>query len=187
MTSKRTQPSRVRLSKEEMEKLSKEDLVKNWLLQEQYIDALETKSTDSSEHSELVSLRESEEKLKQQQLEATRRENILVMRLTTKEQEMQEYASQIQELKQAQIPSVAQLRSALLDPAVNLMFEKMRKEMDTVKARLEETQNELSAWKFTPDRCGAQHLQQSNDSKLFFIKHIDLKPSVLFDRTFFAT
>lgn len=35
-------------------------------------------------------LRDSEEKLKQQQIEATRRENILVMRLTTKEQEMQE-------------------------------------------------------------------------------------------------
>ncbi|XP_023220082.1 pre-mRNA-splicing regulator WTAP-like [Centruroides sculpturatus] len=100
---------------------------------------------------ELVSLRESEEKLKQQQLEATRRENILVMRLTTKEQEMQDYANQIQELKQGQISSVAQLRSALLDPAVNLMFEKMRKELDGVKAQLEETQNELSAWKFTPD------------------------------------
>lgn len=41
---------------------------------------------------ELVSLRESEEKMKQQQSEATRRENVLVMRLTTKEQEMQEYA-----------------------------------------------------------------------------------------------
>lgn len=41
---------------------------------------------------ELVSLRESEEKLKQQQIEATRRENVLVMRLTTKEQEMQECA-----------------------------------------------------------------------------------------------
>ena len=41
---------------------------------------------------ELVSLRESEEKLKQQQIEATRKENVLVMRLTTKEQEMQDYA-----------------------------------------------------------------------------------------------
>ena len=40
---------------------------------------------------ELSGLRESEEKLKQQQVEATRRENVLVMRLTAKEQEMQEY------------------------------------------------------------------------------------------------
>ena len=35
--------------------------------------------------------RDMEDKLKQQQMEATRRENVLVMRLTTKEQEMQEY------------------------------------------------------------------------------------------------
>ena len=40
---------------------------------------------------ELVSLRESEEKLKQQQQEATQRENMLVMRLSSKEQEMQDY------------------------------------------------------------------------------------------------
>ena len=39
---------------------------------------------------ELTSLRESEEKLKLQQQESTRRENVLVMRLATKEQEMQE-------------------------------------------------------------------------------------------------
>ena len=38
----------------------------------------------------MTGLRESEEKLKQQQQESARRENILVMRLATKEQEMQE-------------------------------------------------------------------------------------------------
>lgn len=139
------------MTRDEIEHMSKDDLIKKWFLQDQYVDALEARTNDIGENLELVSLRESEEKLKQQQLEATRRENILVMRLTTKEQEMQEYANQIQELKQGQIPSVAQLRSALLDPAVNLMFEKMRKELDSMKAQLEETQNELSAWKFTPD------------------------------------
>ena len=39
---------------------------------------------------EVTCLRESEESLKLQQQEAARRENILVMRLATKEQEMQE-------------------------------------------------------------------------------------------------
>lgn len=39
---------------------------------------------------DVTGLRESEEKLKQQQQESARRENILVMRLATKEQEMQE-------------------------------------------------------------------------------------------------
>ncbi|XP_023220068.1 pre-mRNA-splicing regulator WTAP-like [Centruroides sculpturatus] len=72
--------------------MSKDDLIKKWFLQEQYVEALEARTNDIGENLELVSLRESEEKLKQQQLEATRRENILVMRLTTKEQEMQDYA-----------------------------------------------------------------------------------------------
>ena len=39
---------------------------------------------------DVTGLRESEEKLKQQQQESARRENILVMRLATKEQEMRE-------------------------------------------------------------------------------------------------
>lgn len=151
MAAKKPPITRVRIAREELEKMTNEDFLKCWALQEQYVDHLENKLNSNSEHTELLSLRESEEKLKQQQLDATRRENILVMRLTTKEQEMQEYAAQIQELKQAQIPSIAQLRSALMDPAVNLLFDRMRKETDSLKARLEETQNELSAWKFTPD------------------------------------
>ena len=39
---------------------------------------------------ELAGLLETGEKLKQQQQESTRRENVLVMRLATKEQEMQD-------------------------------------------------------------------------------------------------
>ena len=60
---------------------------------------------------------------------------------------------QIQELKQAQNPSAAKLRSMLLDPAVNLMFERMKKEVESCKEKLEQAQNDLAAWKFTPDRC----------------------------------
>uniref|UniRef100_A0A8C9UV65 Pre-mRNA-splicing regulator WTAP n=1 Tax=Spermophilus dauricus TaxID=99837 RepID=A0A8C9UV65_SPEDA len=67
------------------------------------------------------------------------------MRLATKEQEMQECTTQIQYLKQVQQPSVAQLRSTMVDPEINLFFLKM-------KGELEQAQNELSAWKFTPDR-----------------------------------
>lgn len=59
--------------------------------------------------------------------------------------------SQIAEYKAAQAPSAVALRTALLDPAVNLLFEKLKKELKATKAKLEETQNELSAWKFTPD------------------------------------
>ena len=39
----------------------------------------------------------------------------------------------------------------LLDPAINLMFQRMKKEMDVCKEKLEQAQNDLAAWKFTPD------------------------------------
>lgn len=56
-------------------------------------------------------------------------------------------------MKQAQTQNSAQLRSMLLDPAVNLVFQRMSKEMEESQEKLKQTQNELSAWKFTPDRC----------------------------------
>ena len=61
--------------------------------------------------------------------------------------------NQIQEMKQSQTQNTAQLRSMLLDPAINLVFQRMAKEMDEHKEKLKQKQNELSAWKFTPDRC----------------------------------
>jgi len=55
-------------------------------------------------------------------------------------------------MKATQAPSAAALRSALLDPAVNILIQKLRQELITTKGKLEDTQNELSAWKSTPDR-----------------------------------
>lgn len=55
-------------------------------------------------------------------------------------------------MKATQAPSTAALRSALLDPAINILIQKLRQELITTKGKLEDTQNELSAWKFTPDR-----------------------------------
>ncbi|KAK0071358.1 hypothetical protein PV325_013057, partial [Microctonus aethiopoides] len=100
---------------------------------------------------EITNLKESEEKYRQQYNEATHREKILVRRLASKEQELQEYVNQITEMKSAQTPSATSLRSALLDPAINILIQKLRQELITTKAKLEDTQNELSAWKFTPD------------------------------------
>ncbi|XP_035901105.1 serine-rich adhesin for platelets [Anopheles stephensi] len=100
---------------------------------------------------ELQSTKESEAKIKQQYSESQRRERILARRVAVQEQEMRDYAKQIAELKSAQAPGPAALRSALLDPAVNILFQKLKAELQATKAKLEETQNELSAWKFTPD------------------------------------
>ncbi|XP_017106943.2 pre-mRNA-splicing regulator female-lethal(2)D isoform X2 [Drosophila bipectinata] len=87
----------------------------------------------------------------QQCADAQRREKILMRRLANKEQEFQDYVSQIAEYKAQQAPTALALRTALLDPAVNLLFERLKKELKATKSKLEETQNELSAWKFTPD------------------------------------
>ena len=40
----------------------------------------------------------------------------------------------------------------LIDPAVNILLEKMKSEVTETKDKLEQAQNDLSAWKFTPDR-----------------------------------
>ena len=62
--------------------------------------------------------------------------------------------AQIEELKRAQNPSTTHLRTMTLDPAVNLMFQRMKNEMDVCKEKLEQAQKDLAAWKFTPDGYG---------------------------------
>merc|ERR1719232_1909388 len=91
-------------------------------------------------------------------METSRREQLLVMRLTAKEQELQEMEAQIAELKAAQAPTNAQLRQTLLDPAVNLVIQRLTKECDKLKKEAEEAQNELAAWKFTPDSATGKRL-----------------------------
>ncbi|XP_051510356.1 pre-mRNA-splicing regulator WTAP isoform X1 [Myxocyprinus asiaticus] len=150
MTNEEPLPKKVRLSESDMKTLTREELCTRWKQHEAYVQMLEAKYADLNSN-DVTGLKESEEKLKQQQQESARRENILVMRLATKEQEMQECTTQIQYLKQVQQPSAAQLRSSMVDPAINLFFLKMKAELEQTKDKLEQAQNELSAWKFTPD------------------------------------
>ncbi|XP_053737436.1 pre-mRNA-splicing regulator WTAP [Synchiropus splendidus] len=150
MTNEEPLPKKVRLTESDMKTLTREELCTRWKQHEAYVQVLESKYADLCSN-DVPGLKESEEKLKQQQQESARRENILVMRLATKEQEMQECTTQIQYLKQVQQPSAAQLRSSMVDPAINLFFLKMKAELDQTKDKLEQAQNELSAWKFTPD------------------------------------
>merc|ERR1719420_1415059 len=91
-------------------------------------------------------------------VESSRRENLLTCRLTVKEQELQEMASQIAELKAAQAPSTAALRNTLIDPAVNLVIQRLTKECDSLKKQAEEARDELAAWKFTPDSATGKRL-----------------------------
>lgn len=59
-----------------------------------------------------------------------------------------DYVNQLNELKYRKIEPSS---STLYDPAVNIIFTKLKNELKATKAKLEETQNELTAWKFTPD------------------------------------
>ncbi|XP_077443300.1 pre-mRNA-splicing regulator WTAP [Stigmatopora argus] len=147
MTNEEPLPKKVRLSESDMKTLTREELCTRWKQHESYVQVLEAKYTELCSN-DVPGLKESEEKLKQQQQDSARRENILVMRLATKEQEC---TTHIQYLKQAQQPSAAQLRSSMVDPAINLFFLKMKGELEQTKDKLEQAQNELSAWKFTPD------------------------------------
>ena len=97
-------------------------------------------------------IKESEEKLRADLLDLSRRHKVLLMRLTTRERQLVETEAQISELKKSITPNAGALRSTLLDPAVNLIVNKMKKELEETKKKLEDTQNDLNAWKFTPDR-----------------------------------
>ncbi|XP_031559646.1 pre-mRNA-splicing regulator WTAP-like [Actinia tenebrosa] len=153
-------PKRIRLDSTELRESSHDNLSTKWKKQDAYVNFLENKleAGDQSSNSELAGLRESEERLKQQQQESTRRENVLVMRLATKEHEVQDLLTQIHDMKQAQNPSNIQMRSTLLDPAVNLLFQRMKTELDESKEKLEQAQSDLGAWKFTPDSVTGKKL-----------------------------
>merc|ERR1711874_338651 len=116
------------------------DFLELWKEQNRYIDHLESKLKIAN------------------QPDASRREHLLIVRLTTKEQELQELSNQIAELKASQVPSTAAMRNALLDPAVNLIVQNLKKELETTRNKLQETQEELSAWKFTPDSVTGKRL-----------------------------
>ncbi|XP_067050698.1 pre-mRNA-splicing regulator WTAP-like isoform X2 [Acropora muricata] len=150
-------PKRVRLELQDLKDSTKEEILERVKELDDYVDFLEKKH-NGSQANKLAGLLETGEKLKQQQQESTRRENVLVMRLATKEQEMQDLLTQIHDLKQAQNPSSIQLRSTLLDPAVNLLFQRMKTDLDSEKGKLEQAQNDLSAWKFTPDSVTGKKL-----------------------------
>lgn len=64
---------------------------------------------------------------------------------------MPTFQCQLNELKSAQAPSSTTLRSAILDPAVNCLVQQLKTELSTTRSKLEDTQNDLTAWKFTPD------------------------------------
>lgn len=80
---------RVQIADDLIDSLTKEDLVKNWKQQSDYIDSLEQKLKLELSNKEMY--QDNEDKIKQQLFDLTRKENILMMKLTTKEHEIQDY------------------------------------------------------------------------------------------------
>ncbi len=60
--------------------------------------------------------------------------------------------SQLHDLKEAQSSDGNQLHRRLIDPAVNIVYDRMKTQLKDYKEKLEQAQGDLSAWKFTPDR-----------------------------------
>lgn len=151
-------PKRLRLDLDDLGNLSREELIEKLREQDDYLSYYQGRQRGrSSSDKDDGDDKEADDKLKQQSTGSSRRENTLVMRLTNKEQELQDCLNQVAEMKTAQTQNSAQLRSLLLDPAVNLVFQRMAKDMEDCKEKLKQTQNELSAWKFTADRCISQN------------------------------
>lgn len=141
---------RIRLEDRHLQKFKAEKIADKWREQDKYIDYLESKL-------ELLK-DQSKSKLESQNQDSTRRENILIMRLASKEQEAQDMMVQIQELKQALAPSTSNLRATLLDPCINLLFEKMQEQIKDLQTQLNEAKGELSAWTFTADSVTGKKL-----------------------------
>jgi len=139
-------PTRVKLNS--LDNIAPEQVTRLWDQQNAYVDVIEARLK------ELEKVEESKVTGK----ESSRREALLTCRLTVKEQELQEMASQIAELKAAQAPSTAALRNTLIDPAVNLVIQRLTKECDGLKKQAEEARDELAAWKFTPDSATGKRL-----------------------------
>lgn len=132
---------RIRLSR--VADLDKEQLLNKWYQQEAYIDQLEN------------SAEELRSELQTNELRYKKRLHNVCMKLTLRDRKI----AHLQDvLEQTTHSTPFHLESSLIDPALNLMFEKMKSEVDSAKTKVEEMQNELSAWKFTPDSTTGKRL-----------------------------
>lgn len=144
---------RVHLSRDHLADLDKDQLAAKWVQQETYINQLEnaveelSKQADSLQHE----LQSNETKYK-------KRLHNICMKLTLRDRKIVQLQEKLDLVTQNQLPTPYQLESTLVDPALNMMFEKMKSEMEAAKVKVEEMQNELSAWKFTPDSTTGKRL-----------------------------
>ncbi|XP_019862866.1 PREDICTED: pre-mRNA-splicing regulator WTAP-like [Amphimedon queenslandica] len=156
---------RIKISSSELKNMKKEKIIHYWKEQDAVIDSLLAKLENSSAE-EVIKLKDSEARLQSQVQELTRRENVLNMRLATKQEEVRNILAQLQDLKESQTAESTNLHSLTIDPAVNLLFQQMSSELKASREKLEQAQNDLSAWKFTPDSVTGKKLMSKCRSLL---------------------
>ena len=92
---------------------------------------------------EWKSIQENEEKLKSQIMDLKIRESALVIRLSQKEQEIHTLVVQNQDLKSRLIPNeLNQTRTIMLNPSVNLAFQRMKEEVHEYEKKMKESQED---------------------------------------------
>ncbi|XP_059476877.1 pre-mRNA-splicing regulator female-lethal(2)D isoform X2 [Neocloeon triangulifer] len=139
---------RSTLSEEQKSKLDS-DVLAVWTEQNVYVDNLELQVTNKD--NEIRKLQDVLSLVRKQLSDSQHRQRVLAYNLSNKNQELNEVQSQLSTMLQAQVPTIAAVRNAMYDPVVSTVVQKLREELSATKTKLEETQNELSAWKFTPD------------------------------------
>lgn len=132
-------PSRVILSEDQVMSLERRDLFSQWLKQDEYVDFLERKHSG-------------ELKLMQHRLDVamrnmSRRESTMKCKLSLKDRQIHDYMCQLRGVS----ASCSTSSRLLMDPAVNITVQKLQQQLSSTRQSLEQTQSELSAWKFTPD------------------------------------
>lgn len=173
---------RIILSRDHIADMTKDQLIAKWYQQEVYINHLENASeeygsrAENAQH-ELQIIEQSYKKKLDNTIDDYRKQidnlqheiqtneqrykkrlHNICMKLTRRDRKLAQLQDKLSQIVHNQLPTAYQLETTLVDPALNLMFEKMRSEVETSKTRVEEMQNELSAWKFTPDSTTGKRL-----------------------------
>lgn len=140
ITSSTNPPKRVRLESDDwIDKGLRPRLLERWKEQDLYIDHLELR---------LHQLQQSNELLREKEAECKKLKSLLNYRVLTKTTQQQSL-DQMRDMMQT--PSLNRLRQTYLDPSINLIYGKMRDEIEHCRKARDEAQNELHSLKFTSD------------------------------------
>ncbi|CAF3343415.1 unnamed protein product [Rotaria sp. Silwood1] len=143
ITSSTNPPKRVRLESDDwIDKAPRSRLLERWKEQDSYIDYLELRLH------QLQQSIESNERLREKEAECKKLKSMLNYRFLSKTTQQQSL-DQMRDMMQT--PSLSRLRQTYLDPSINLIYGRMRDEIEQSRKACDEAQNELHSWQFTPD------------------------------------